>query len=232
MPPCPAFPSRLLPLLVVLLAACRFPQDTEGTLEQVSGGRLEVGLTENPPWVMRTPTGPAGVEVELVRELAAGLDAEVRWHWGTEGNLVEALRAHRIHLAVGGIEDAPWRRGVVATSRVFFRDLDVVGFAPGTVVPESLAGRPVAVTILDRAGRELEAMGARPVYAQAAPDLPVAGPMWQVRARGLVPGPWTLGERRHVWLLPPGENGWILHVDRHLARHSDLAERLRRAERP
>lgn len=29
-----------------------------------------------------------------------------------------------------------------------------------------------------------------------------------------------------------GENGWILHVDRHLARHSDLAERLRRAKRP
>lgn len=221
---------KLMLAVVVLLAACRIPQDLEGTLDSVQQGYLDVGLTENPPWVIDTGEGPAGVEVEMVRQLAAELEAEVRWHWGTEGSLVSALQAYQLDMAVGGLEQAPWLSNVVAMSRVFFKDIEVVGFPPAREVPDSLEGVRVAVPSVDDLGGVLKKQGALPVHGETvASKHPVAGPLWWVRAKGYTPGPWRLGERRHVWLLPKGENAWILRVDRYLARYTDLAERLREA---
>lgn len=48
-------------LLAVLpavgLLGCRFPTDIEHTMDRIQGGVLKVGVTENPPWVVRSANG-------------------------------------------------------------------------------------------------------------------------------------------------------------------------------
>jgi len=111
---------RLLTALVVcaLCAACAgLPRDAEGTLRRVEGGRLRVGLVENPPWVVRTQGEPAGAEVELVRRLAAELHAQPEWRWGGEQKHMEALENFQLDIVVGGItKKTAWSKYVGLTS--------------------------------------------------------------------------------------------------------------------
>src|SRR5690606_6200013 len=102
--PLPRHIRRALALLMLALAAlsitaCRYPQDVEHTLDRIEGGTLHVGVTENPPWVREEDNGAAsGYEAELVIALARNLDAEIHWHWGTEGELLEALKQFELDL--------------------------------------------------------------------------------------------------------------------------------------
>ncbi len=41
----------------LLTQGCRYPRDIEKTLEDVRGGVLDVGRTENSPWAIRTDPG-------------------------------------------------------------------------------------------------------------------------------------------------------------------------------
>lgn len=216
--------------LTWVLAACRFPRDTEGTLERVTGNILHVGLTENPPWVINNDGTPSGIEVQMVQELARELDARVAWHWGEEGSLVEALRNFQLDLVVGGVLEMPWLSKIISMSTPFFEDDLLVGFVEPGAIPASLEGIRVAVPAVNAVGHILSKEGARPVPVDrlSGHKLPVAAPLWWLRAHGYEPGPWRLQKERHVWLLPNGENGWIMRVEKHLARYGDI--RLRLAE--
>ncbi|CAL9492198.1 hypothetical protein SUDANB95_03241 [Actinosynnema sp. ALI-1.44] len=71
--------------VVVLVAGCGIPRDTDGTLDRVRGGVLRVGVAENPPWtVVGGPGEVSGAEAELAQRLVDELDAHVEWHPGTE----------------------------------------------------------------------------------------------------------------------------------------------------
>ncbi len=104
-------------VLCALCAACAgLPRDPEGTLKRVEGGRLRVGLVERPPWVVRTAGEPEGVEVELVRRLAAELRAEPEWRWGGEQQHMEALERFELDIVVGGItKKTAWSKYVGLT---------------------------------------------------------------------------------------------------------------------
>lgn len=112
----PSFISRFLHLsvglcLAVLLASCGgFPADPNGTLDRVEGGELRVGVSHSPPFaVLDGSREPAGSEVDLVRDFAASLDAEVRWTAAGEESLLDALGEGELDLVIGGISDnSPW----------------------------------------------------------------------------------------------------------------------------
>lgn len=42
----------------VLLGGCDWPRDAAGTLNEVRGGTLRVGVTDNPPWVVLQDDAP------------------------------------------------------------------------------------------------------------------------------------------------------------------------------
>lgn len=217
--------------LVVVTTGCRYPRDPEGTLERVQSGVLEVGVVENPPWVVEGPEGePAGIEAEMVRALAKELDAEVVWYWSSEEKIIGALQSYQLDLGIGGIIKAPWLTQAVSTSRPFFQSHVTVGFRPGQPVPETLEGVLIAVPAVNDVGGMLKEKGARIRHAEAnrpAADA-LAGPGWWLRALGYQTGPWKLQTQHHVWLLPPGENAWIMKVERYLAGHKDLERALQR----
>lgn len=218
----------------LLFQGCRYPQDVEKTLERVRGGVLDVGLTENSPWVIRTDP-PSGVEVDIVREIARDLDAEVRWHWASEGELVPALKQFQLDLVIGGLVDNKRLKKQVALSKPYFNSRITVGFPipEGEAPPATLEGVRVQVPAVNHVARTLKKEGAEPVrYDNGAPaGEPVAAATWWLRGRDLQPGHWTLRTDKHVVALPNGENAWIMHVQKHLNGIPDMAERLRRQVR-
>lgn len=106
----------------LLLAGCgaTVPTDPEGTLDDVRGGVLRVGVSANPPWTEAEPDddapGPGGIEPDLVREFARTLDAEVEWTRGGEETLVDQLDRDELDLVVGGLtSSSPWSEHAALT---------------------------------------------------------------------------------------------------------------------
>ncbi len=104
-------------LVVALLTGCQnFPKDPEKTLEQVTNGTLKVGYSENPPWVVKGPAGPTGIEPDLVKAFANGLNAKIEWQNDSEQNLMEELEKHNLHLVIAGVtDDTPWKSKISFT---------------------------------------------------------------------------------------------------------------------
>lgn len=102
----PLVKNVCLCLCLVAGMGCQYPKDMEGSLNKIRGGTLDVGVTENPPWVTRNGNRAAGVEPELIQGLAENLDAEVRWHWGQESQLIKSLGQFRLHMVIGGLTKA------------------------------------------------------------------------------------------------------------------------------
>jgi ABC-type amino acid transport substrate-binding protein len=110
--------SFALLAVVFLLAGCgvSMPTDPHGTLRNISGGTLRVGVTESVAqdveWV-RLPAGsePTGIEPELIRGFAAGNEATIEWVQGSEHELVEELKHGELDMVVGGFaKDTPWAK--------------------------------------------------------------------------------------------------------------------------
>ncbi|RNI21772.1 transporter substrate-binding domain-containing protein [Rufibacter latericius] len=93
-----------------------FPKDPEKTLEQVTNGTLKVGYSENPPWVVKGPQGPTGIEADLVKAFAKSLNATIEWQNDTEQNLMERLEKNELHLVMAGVtDDTPWKQKISFT---------------------------------------------------------------------------------------------------------------------
>jgi len=116
---------RAIPTLALLaaLTACSatIPTDPDGTLDDVRGGILRVGVSPNPPWT-DLPDGPddepTGTEVELVEEFARTLDAQVQWAGGGEEELIGQLERGELDLVIGGLTArSPWSEKAALTYR-------------------------------------------------------------------------------------------------------------------
>src|SRR5689334_5685077 len=109
-------------LFSLFLDACgKLPRDPENTTERVEQQHaIRVGLTEDPPWVLRTSGEPAGVEVTLIRDFAHSLGATPEWFWGTEQTHMEALKHFELDIAISGLEaKTPWSKQVGLTRPYF-----------------------------------------------------------------------------------------------------------------
>ncbi|MEE6294695.1 transporter substrate-binding domain-containing protein [Georgenia wangjunii] len=98
-------------MLVLLLAGCgaRIPSDPDGTLDQVRGSVLRVGVSPNEPWTEVTGDDASGLEVDLVTDFADSLDASVAWTTGGEESLIGKLERGELDLVIGGLTAAsPW----------------------------------------------------------------------------------------------------------------------------
>ena len=215
---------------LALGAGCDLPHDPKDTLENVRGDTVRVGVSESPPWVVRDGGSPAGVEADLVRRFADDLGAEVEWIWGAPQEHLEALRRFQLDLVIGGLTRAsPWRRHVAFTAP-YFTDTLRIGALPGAPPPADLDGVRVAVEPGSALAATLEERGAVPVPTRdlTAVNIPVAASAWELARWGFVAADADLGHTRHVLAVPPGENGWLVRLERFLRRHAtDVAPALR-----
>jgi polar amino acid transport system substrate-binding protein len=203
-----------------IVSCSNVPRDPNETLRRVQGNRLRVGLVEHPPWVVRTNGEPAGAEVELVRQFAGELGAVPEWHWGGEQQHMEALEHYELDLVVGGItNETPWSKYVGLTSPYFEERIEV-GVPRSTPVPQNLKGMQVAAQSGEPAAAYLERKGAMPVRVNDLSQAPgaIAAPDWQLEQMGLIRTDFELHTEKHLMAAPPGENGFIKHLDDFLHR--------------
>lgn len=214
----------LAALLILLVAGCRFPADVGGTLDNVEdGGTLRVGVTEHEPWVSLKSSEPSGVEVGLVREFAARLDAEVDYTQGNEEELVEALHRRELDVVVGGITDRTrWKKEAAMTKPYLTTHL-VVGMPPGRELRD---GERVAVEDGTAGAALLEQKtGAIPVRRDSLEGIgsrPAVVDDWLLDDLGLR---WerSLSHQEHVMLTSPGENALLVELEHFLLDRKERA---------
>lgn len=190
---------------------------------------MHVGVTENPPWVLLDGAQPSGIEVDLVNDLAAELDAEIEWTTGSEQELAGAVEQRELDLLIGGItSDSSLAQEVTLTHP--YVTTQVVVAAPETAaVPDDIAGLEVAV----EAGTEDAGLLKKTDAVVEEVDDPLEYPGlkvvhdWEMRAKGLHDTGVRLKESDHVWGVPHGENAWLTHIERFLlAREEQIRDAL------
>lgn len=219
-------------LPAVALLGCRYPKDIEHTMERIQDGVLEVGVTENPPWVIRSEDGPAGLEPEIIRSLAEQLNSEIRWHWDSEDDLLAALQHRQLDLVIGGLTKRSRLSSQAALTRPYYQSRYTVGVRSGAQLPTSLDGVEVAIPPINHIHAALKDENANPVKVIdiTHTESPVAAPTWWLSAHGLDAGSWEIITDKHVMALPKGENAWMLALQRHLNGYSNIEERLQQLE--
>ena len=202
------------------VAGCRWPRDASGTLDDVRGGVLRVGISEQQPWTRVGDDGAiAGAEVELVWQLADRLGADVQWYPGSESTRMAALHDRVLDLVIGGLDaKAPWAEQAALT-RPYVTMRTVVAVPGGVAAPQDLTGVRVAVPAGTAEVATLTGLAAVPVpvpEVTGAEGTPVVVEQWRLAPLGLRATEHTLAEHDHVWAVPPGENAWLVEVERFL----------------
>lgn len=218
-------------MCAVLLSGCGLPLDPEGTLDRVEGGTLRVGAIPNEPWTV-PGDGGHGVEVELVRRFAEEIDADIRWTWGPPDELLGALEHRAVDVVIGGLIDVDPSLAHVGTSRPYLSTRLVVGAPPDMLPVESIAGRRVEV----QKGTEAEGLALAedavvvPVEEVEKPEGLAAVDQWLLDDLGLRDTGIWLAEHHHVMAVAPGENGFLVRLERFLADQDAAIGRLLRTE--
>lgn len=210
----------LLTVVLLLLTGCQWPRDVSGTLDDVRGGTLRVGVTESPPWTRVADDGTVtGAEAVLVERLAQRLNARVEWHPGTESTVLAGLKDRVLDLVVGGLDaKAPWTKEAALT-RSYVTMRTVVAVPAGVPVPDELSRVRVAVPAGTAEVAALLGEDADPVVVPEVTgqeQLPVVVGQWRLTELGLRDTGHELATHDHVWAVPPGENGWQVEVERFL----------------
>ena len=219
----------LVGLALLLLAGCDLPTDPQGTSRRAANGTILVGVIESRPWAWLVGGEGRGVEAELIGEFAKSINARIEWIAGGESRLMQALGNYQLDLVIGGIEDGTAWRDRVGISMPYFRSATVLAAPAGENPPPDLHGQPVAIGEGDPAREKLHRLGTVPVPAGRGEAKLSAVEDWQIPVRGLTPTGTTLRTARHVIAAPPGENGWILRLDRFLnSQRAEIAGRLQR----
>ncbi len=223
----------LIGLVLIAETACSaLPRDPEKTLERVQRQRrMRVGLVENPPWVVRAGSNPAGAEVELATRFAASLGATPEWFWGAEQRHMEALERFELDLVIAGLDQkTPWSKKVGLT-RPYFEDQVVIGVPPGIRAPTKWKGVIVAVQSGDITAAYLIKKHAIPVRVNDFSQMsgPVAAPTWRLETIGLRPTNFRLFQKKHVMAVPPGENGWLKRLGGFLGEQKSNVKSLLKA---
>jgi hypothetical protein len=126
----------------------------------------------------------------------------------------------------------PWAKEV-AFSRSYYTDTVVVGVPAGTVMRE-VRGETIAIEDGDPVAAELRKRNAMPVIAAdlARARGAVAVPVWRLAALGRVNSGIVLQQQKHVMATAPGENAWLVRVERSLrARQGEVPRLLREVAR-
>lgn len=216
----------LLVILLLLAAACeRFPQDPERSLDTVlETDTIRIGLANSPPWVIHSDEeDPRGAEVALLSEFATELGVGIRWEGGSSEGLLEALTRYELDIVAGGLTDPnPWSAHVGFTLPYHTSWFVVASPEPGSGLG-SLEGRTVAVRPGTGLTRALERRGARLLTAENPAEVAdlMAGNSWEVVGQGWYPTDQRLQEFRHVFAVPPGENGLLMRLESFLREHAD-----------
>jgi polar amino acid transport system substrate-binding protein len=164
--------------VLLVSADCDLPRDPRGTLEGVQNGTMHVGIVDNDPWTRKEAGRPSGVEVELLKDFAEDLGAEISFVPGTTPELLEAAKQGEVDVLIGGFTSTSpgvsegKEAGVTGT---YLTTRFVLGVPPGRPAFDDPSGREIAVERIDGTAALLKEEGAVPVPVDnlSAAEMPV-----------------------------------------------------------
>jgi polar amino acid transport system substrate-binding protein len=222
-------------LVALVSAGCDFPRDPRGTLDKVQNGTMRVGIVNYDPWTQMEEGRPSGVEVELLRDFAGELEAEIVFVQGTVPELLEAARQGEVDVVAGGFTDTS--PGVsegkeAGVTSPYFVTRFAVGVRPGRTAFDDPSGRKIAVERIDGTAALLKEEGAIPVPVEdlSSADMPIVAYPWQLEEWGFEPTGVELPEEKHIMAVPLGENGWLVRLERYLRANQVEVGRMLREE--
>jgi polar amino acid transport system substrate-binding protein len=203
-------------LLLLSLAACDLPRDSEGTLDRVRGGTMRVGVVIDTPWTKDSAGVIGGIEGTMARALAESLGSRIEWIRASEGELLTALHHRELDLVIGGLRaTSPWKQQVALT-RPYYADTVSVGGAQNQAPPATLDKVPVSLRQGDPAAAEVRKKGGVPRFVPQLDSVqgPVAAPTWKLSQLGRRENTaLRLMEDQHVLAAAPGENAFLMRVE-------------------
>lgn len=220
-------------LFLLLLVACDLPRDSDGTLDRVRAGAMRVGVVIDTPWTKDSAGVIGGIEGAMARALAESLGARIEWIRAPEAELLGALQHRELDLVIGGLlATSPWKRQVALT-RPFYADTVSVGGAPNEAPPGTLNKVPVSLVQGDPAAAEVRKKGGVPRFVPRLDSVrgAVAAPTWRLAQLGRRENPaLRLTEDEHVLATAPGENAFLMRVEKMLiARQAGIPALLRQS---
>ena len=210
-------------LCALFLSACDMPRDPENTLNDVTGGKMRVGVTHHEPWVVLGEGEPAGVEVELVKLFAEELDAEIEWVEGSESEIAGAMEVRALDLAIGGFTATNPASAEMSLSHPYLTTQTVVGVPASSDVEEDITGVPVSVERGSQAAGLLEKTDADVVLVEDITEAEGARALdnFLIDDLELEDTGVRLEESDHVMAVPHGENAWLVRLERFLLTRVD-----------
>lgn len=95
----------ILLMILILAAGCSdFPRDPKHSFEKAKADELNVGLSENHPFVSHNDGHLSGTEIELIEGFARRHNLNIRYTIDSESHLIEQLEKYKLHLVAGGFE--------------------------------------------------------------------------------------------------------------------------------
>lgn len=92
-------------VILMLVAGCNdFPRDSKHSFDEAKTGELQVGLTENHPFVSQDNGHLSGAEIEIIEGFAREHNLKVRYTIDSESDLIEELEKYKLHLVAGGFK--------------------------------------------------------------------------------------------------------------------------------
>ena len=216
----------LISTLAAFLQHIHFPKDAEKTLDKVSNGTIRVGFTNAGPWVYPSATGAQGIEADIVTNFAQTLHAKIDWVEVTEEQLFNALKRGEINILIGGITDkTPWKEEIGLTKP--YIETSIVIAQPSAQSSNNqqppIEGQWVAVKKGTDEGYYVHKKKGKPFYTTQLPaaNMLSVGYDWQVQAWNMHNTGIVLKKESHVMAVPPGENAFLLALDKFLFEHKE-----------
>ena len=213
------------------MAGCDFPADPEDTLDRVSRGTMRVGVIEDPPWViLEDGREPTGVEPELVRRFAEGIDAEIEWVEGTEADLAAAMGGFQLDLLIGGLTRGfPYPKDVALTRPYVDTEIQMA-VPPGEELPDERGGVEVYVERSSEPAALLreEEDDAIPVFFDSLDEVDGIALLdtYDIDAIGFERTDYILRDDEHAMAVPLGENAFLVELEKFLLDRGEEAEDL------
>lgn len=223
--------TALAAALSLAMSACQnYPRDPHATLERAQGGTLRIGVLSNPPWSWLDQSAAGqGVEAELLKGLARELGARIEWVPGTQQDLVDSLKEFQLDAVIGGFRDKnPYKKEVGMTDPYQVSEV-LLGF-PATIPPppQKIEGTVVGVRPHSEAERLARKKGAEtlPLEEPLRHKGMVAAEDWELEQWDFRKTELKLDKEKRVILTSPGENAWLVRLERYLKERKDRIKSL------
>jgi polar amino acid transport system substrate-binding protein len=211
----------------LLAVACDAPRDPEETLTHVrQAGVLNVGASEDPPFLVRRGDEATGLEAALIRGFAAQLGAHVHWVWGAQETQFQALEQYQLDLVAGAISAKTLWKKNVAITRPYLETTSIVARRRDLAPPGDLKDVEVAIEDGDPIGAEIEKEkgNVKRMHPLDASQRVVAGNRTRLLQLGYVFVKELKSEKRSL-AAPPGENAFLQALEVYLSQHHDAFAR-------